>query len=232
MVFRAGIPAVRRVASTRTSVVRADHPRDAPIHRNPPGLPDSLPSAACGGRTDVRRRRLHFNLPVEHPGWRPAGRRNELPAAPSPSCRGLDNLGVILNYTYVESEIHYVTSTGRRSRRRPRTSPVSPRMHTTRPLYYENRQFRRASGVPRSATTTSLPCPDVTTTTWKAPTKLSRSIFRRPTSQRPASTFSVRGAQPHRRSDDQYVEFGRRPASSYHHFRSAVFPRCAISTTD
>lgn len=84
-----------------------------PFNQNPFGLPDSVVVAACGSTTGCDpSTNFTFTTPVNAPGTKLQGFEvnYQQPLTFLPGF--LANTGLLLNYTYVESEVNYINSAG------------------------------------------------------------------------------------------------------------------------
>ena len=116
------------------------------------GLPDSLLAGTGASPSDE----FQFNIPVNTPGGPLKGVelifQQRLAFLPAP----FDNLGVIANYTYVDSEIQYRTAAGLDSLRTDLTGLSKHAFNTT--LYYEDERFSaRIAGAWRDDYLTTVP---------------------------------------------------------------------------
>lgn len=119
---------------------------------NTSGLPESLLQGTGASPTDD----FQFNIPVNTPGGDLRGIEliYQQPLTFLPP--GWDKLGVILNYTYVDSEIQYVTSTGANSLQTDLTGLSKHAYNAT--LYYEDERFgARVSWAYRDGYLTTVP---------------------------------------------------------------------------
>jgi TonB-dependent receptor len=128
-----------------------------PFTDNPLGLPDSVAIAACGATPGCSPSvNWDFNLPANTPGGDLKGYEiayqqpfTFLPGAWS-------NLGIILNYTGVESDIEYLNSAGVVTATGPLLGLSEDAYNAT--LYFDNKTFSaRVSAAYRSEYVTTIP---------------------------------------------------------------------------
>ncbi|HVY24433.1 MAG TPA: TonB-dependent receptor [Steroidobacteraceae bacterium] len=130
-----------------------------PFSANPLGLPDSVAVAACGSNTTTcfpDSPNWQFNLPANTPGGPLKGIEVNLqvPFAFLPS--GWNNLGMLLNYTYIDSDIDYVDNTGTVVATGPLTELSKNAANGT--LYFDNHKFSaRVSAAYRSNYLQTIP---------------------------------------------------------------------------
>ncbi len=119
---------------------------------NSSGLPEELLAGTGASPTDD----FQFNIPINTPGGALRGveinYQQPLSFLPHP----FDDLGLLLNYTYVESDIQYLTSTGATSLRTDLTGLSKNAYNAT--LYYERDKFSaRVSAAYRDEYLTTVP---------------------------------------------------------------------------
>lgn len=133
---------------------------DRPFTGNSLGLPDSVATAACPGGVNSPSCNpsldWSFNLPASTPGGPvkgfELGYQQPFSFLPAP----FDKFGFTGNFTYVESEIKYLSSTGAVTAQDDLTG-LSRRSYNAT-LYYENDQFSaRVSAAYRSGYLTTIP---------------------------------------------------------------------------
>lgn len=127
---------------------------------NPYGLPDSVATAACPGGVNTAGCNpgllWAFNKPVNTPGGSVDGFEInfQMPFFFLPGV--LENFGVLVNYTNVQSDIDYVNSAGVVVVTAPLTGLSDESWNAT--LYYEDERFSaRVSGAYRSDYITTIP---------------------------------------------------------------------------
>jgi len=177
---------------------------------NTSGLPESLLAGTGASPTDD----FQFNIPVNTPGGDLRG--VELIWQQPFSFLGapFDNFGAILNYTYVDSEIQYVTSTGVASLSTDLTGLSKHAYNAT--LYYEDERFgARVSWAYRDGFLTTVPGRnnnDVEGT--KETTTVDASLSYRLSD---ALEFTLEGLNLTDEFSDQFVSSVGDRASVYHH---------------
>jgi len=126
---------------------------------NPLGLPDSVAVAACGSNTTTcfpESPNWQFNLPANTPGGPIKGIEVnfQLPFSFLPG--GWNNLGMLLNYTYIDSKIDYVDNSGNVVATGPLTELSRNAANGT--LYFDNHKFSaRVSAAYRSNYLQTIP---------------------------------------------------------------------------
>ncbi len=128
-----------------------------PFTGNPFGLPDSLAVAACGSTPGCDAAAdWQFTVPANTPGGPLQGYEISY-QQPFSFLPGLwSNFGVILNYTYVDSEIDYVDATGAVQATDQLTGLSKDAYNAT--LYFDNKTFSaRVSTAYRSDYLTQIP---------------------------------------------------------------------------
>ena len=115
-----------------------------------------LPASLLAGTSATVDDDFQFNIPVNTPGGELKGFevswQQTFSSLPAP----FDNLGTIVNYTYVQSQIQYVTSTGANSLRTDLTGLSEDAYNAT--LYYEGERLgARVSAAYRDDYLTTVP---------------------------------------------------------------------------
>jgi len=111
-----------------------------PFNQNPGGLPDSVAIAACGTVVGCSpSASWNFDTPINTPGGDLQGVEAIVQAPFSFLPGQFSNLGVVLNYTYVESDITYLNSAGAVVMTAPLTGLSKNAANAT--LYFDNGTF-------------------------------------------------------------------------------------------
>jgi TonB-dependent receptor len=177
---------------------------------NTSGLPDSLLDGTGALPTDD----FQFNIPINTPGGPLQGVELSYQQPFSGLPGFWSNFGVQANYTYVDSEIQYLTSTGQNSLRTDLTGLSKNAYNAT--LYYEGERFgARVSAARRSDYLTVVPGRnnnDVEGT--KGTTTIDASASWKFNEQ---LEFSIEGLNLTDEYNDQWVDSVGDRASVYHH---------------
>ena len=128
-----------------------------PFNQNPGGLPDSVAIAACGtvaGCTPAAS--WNFDTPINTPGGDLKGVEVSFQAPFSFLPAPFNNLGTVLNYTHVESDITYLNSAGAVVAQEQLTGLSENAANAT--LYFDNGTFNaRVSAAYRDDYLTTVP---------------------------------------------------------------------------
>ena len=128
-----------------------------PFNQNPGGLPDSVAVAACGTVAGCSPAvSWNFDTPINTPGGELKGVEAIFQSPFSFLPGAFSNLGVVLNYTYVESDIVYLNSAGAVVMNAPLVGLSKNAANAT--LYFDNGTFNaRVAAAYRDDYLTTVP---------------------------------------------------------------------------